>query len=182
MFMRTERLFLRPVFQEDWRGVYRGIADERIVRNLARAPWPYTEDDARQFCANANADTRKRFVVTLPDEDGAPVIGMIGFEQLDSGNEELGYWIGRDWQGRGYATEAVHGVIEIAGALGAETVEAGHFLDNPASGRVLRKAGFTDTGEIRPMASVGRGGEKVLCRRLVRTLREPAESYRPAAA
>lgn len=182
MFMRTERLFLRPVFPEDWRGVYRGIADENVVRNLARAPWPYTEDDARQFCANANADSRTRFVITLPEEKGAPIIGMIGFERLDGAGDELGYWVGRAWQQRGYATEAVHGVIELAEALGSESLEAGHFLDNPASGKVLRKAGFVDTGEIRPMASAGRGGEKVLCRRLVRHLRDAPESYRPAAA
>ncbi|WP_271078357.1 GNAT family N-acetyltransferase [Aurantiacibacter sp. MUD61] len=183
MFMRTQRLFLRPVFLEDWRGIYRGIADESIVRNLARAPWPYTEDDARQFCALAVKDARKRFVITLPDEPGAPIIGMIGFEQLDSVGEEVGYWIGRDWQGRGYATEALHGVVEIADAIGIDTIEARHFFDNPASGRVLRKAGFADTGEIAATRSLGRGDEKVLSRRYVKNLRVPvAASERPAAA
>ncbi len=182
MFMRTERLFLRPVFPEDWRGVYRGIADESIVRNLARAPWPYREDHARQFCAMAHAERRKRFVVTLPSDVGAPIVGMIGFEQLDGSGQELGYWIGKDWQGRGFATEAVRGVIEIARAIGIDSLEAGHFIDNPASGRVLRKAGFEDTGEIRTIESAGRDGRKIPCRRLVKYLRENAVSVRPAAA
>lgn len=182
MFMRTDRLFLRPIFPEDWREVYRGIADEGIVRNLARAPWPYREDDARQFCAMAASEARKRFVITLPGEKGAPVIGMIGFEELDGAGEELGYWIARDRQGCGYATEAVHGVADIAAAIGLDSLEAGHFLDNPASGRVLQKAGFVPTGEIRAMTSLGRGGEKTLCRRLVKRFGNPQESYHPAAA
>lgn len=50
MFHRTQRLFLRPVFPEDWEAIFVGIADEGVVRNLARAPWPYRADDARHFC------------------------------------------------------------------------------------------------------------------------------------
>lgn len=182
MFMRTDRLFLRPVFPEDWRGIYRGIADYGVVSMLARAPWPYTEDDARSFCNAAGGDGRKRFVITLPEQAGAPIIGMIGFEQLDSEGEELGYWIGREWQGRGFATEAVRGVIEIAEALGLNSLEAGHFIDNPASGKVLRKAGFQDTGEILPTTSAGRAGAKVMTRRFVKWLDINAEQVCPVAA
>ena len=109
MFMRTERLFLRPVFSEDWRDVYRGIADENVVRNLARAPWPYTEDDARQFCAKANDGEGHRFAITLPQAKGAPVIGLIGYDLSADGGYELGYWIGKAWEGRGFATEAGRG-------------------------------------------------------------------------
>ena len=182
MFMRTERLFLRPVFEEDWRDVYREIADESIVRNLARAPWPYRQEDARDFCARAARESVTRFAITLPTAKGAPVIGMIGFEKLDGEGEELGYWIGRNWQRRGFATEAVRGVIAIAEALGTRSLEAGHFTDNPASGKVLRKAGFLPTGAVESMASAGRGGEKVPCRRFVLPLRDNASELRPAAA
>ena len=41
MFHRTERLLLRPAWPEDWEMILWGIGDERVVRNLARAPWPY---------------------------------------------------------------------------------------------------------------------------------------------
>ncbi|WP_340589390.1 GNAT family N-acetyltransferase [Erythrobacter alti] len=182
MFMRTQRLFLRPVFAEDWRDVFCGIADEAIVRNLARAPWPYTEDDARSFCAGANSETRTRFAITLPEKQGAPVVGMIGFEPVEGGGEELGYWIGKDWQRRGFATEAVCGVVRLAEALGIPSLEAGHFVDNPASGKVLRNAGFEETGELLPTQSNGRGGAQVLARRYVNWIGENAGSVRPAAA
>ncbi|MDE1467873.1 GNAT family N-acetyltransferase [Aurantiacibacter sp. D1-12] len=183
MFMRTERLFLRPVFPEDWRGVYRGIADENVVRNLARAPWPYCEHDARKFCADAQAGSENKFVITLPSEQGAPIIGMIGFgPRQDGGPDELGYWIGRAWQRRGFATEAVRGVIEVAEALGLKALGAGHYIDNPASGKVLRKAGFTETGEIDRTICMARGGEMLPTRRFVKWLGADADSYRPAAA
>ena len=47
MFIRSERLFLRPGWPEDWQELLSRIADESVVRNLAKAPWPYTADDAR---------------------------------------------------------------------------------------------------------------------------------------
>ena len=181
MFLRTDRLFLRPVFPEDWRGVYEGIAHEDVVRNLARAPWPYGEEDAKGFCARANDDARTRFVITVPERRGA-VAGMIGFEQLDGAGDELGYWIAPAWQGRGFATEAVRGVVAIARAIGTPRLEAGHFLDNPASGRVLRKAGFVPTGAVETMTSAARGGEQVMCRRFVLPLSEEQSEPRPAAA
>jgi len=183
MFMRTERLFLRPVFPEDWRGIYRGIADFGVVSMLARAPWPYSEDDARKFCADAQAGKENRFVITLPGRAGASVIGMIGFGPQDTGGrQELGYWIGTDWQGRGFATEAVHGVTQVAEALGVEVLEAGHYLDNPASGKVLRKAGFTPTGDVEPTVCMARGGETLAARRYVKLLGDHAEQVCPVAA
>lgn len=182
MFMRTERLFLRPVFPEDWRGVYRGIADENVVRNLARAPWPYSEDDAKQFCAKAREGDGHRFAITLPAEKDAPIIGLIGYDPREDGGYEIGYWIGRDWEGRGFATEAGQGVLQATDVMGIDTMAAGHFIDNPASGRVLRKLGFVETGEIRPLTSAGRGGAKVPCRRFVRVTGQTDDSYHPAAA
>ncbi|WP_120078043.1 GNAT family N-acetyltransferase [Aurantiacibacter odishensis] len=164
MFMRTERLFLRPIFPEDWREIYLGIADFGVVSMLARAPWPYTEADAQAYCRRSVAAGAMTFSVTLPEITGAPVIGQIGVEPDEEGFE-LGYWIGRQWQGRGYASEAVRGVLSMARAFGMESVNAGHFLENTVSGKVLKANGFVETGEIRPTACAARGGEAFLARR-----------------
>ena len=72
---------------------------------------------------------------------------------------ELGYWIARDCWGRGYASEAARGALEVARLLGYRRI-GGHFTDNPASGRVLRKAGFLPTGKIVSRHSSGRGEER----------------------
>ena len=107
---------------------------------------------------------RPGFVMTLPSAKGAPIIGGIGFRREGDGLE-LGYWVARDHWGRGYATEAGRAALEVARALGHRRIDAGHYLDNPASGRVLRKLGFRDTGEVRPTFCRARGGELVLARR-----------------
>ena len=166
MFMRTERLFLRPVFPEDWRDVYRGIADFDVVSMLARAPWPYRPADAVMHCRKPAPAGAMKFSVTLPEVAGAPVIGQIGIEP-DAEGRELGYWIAPRWQRRGYASEAVRGVLEMAAALGVEQVNAGHYIENPASGRVLINNGFVETGEIRPTSCAARDGDLVLARRYV---------------
>ena len=166
MFLRTDRLFLRPPFPEDWREVYEGINDAGIVRMLARAPWPYREEDARTYCSTVPEPRNVRMAIALPGADGAPLIGQVGVDCTQD-LPEVGYWIARDHRGKGYATEAVRGILQLARMLGARRVGAGHYVDNPASGAVLKKVGFRETGEIRPTHALGRGGEMVLARRYV---------------
>lgn len=164
MFMRTQRLFLRPPFPEDWRQLYHGINDAGVVRMLARAPWPYMPEDAQDYCSAERDPRDVRLAVALPGADGAPLIGQIGLDCSET-VPEVGYWIARGYRGQGYATEALHGVLAIARMLGVRRVQAGHYLDNPASGAVLKKAGFVETGEVRPTHALGRGGQLVLTRR-----------------
>jgi len=158
MFHRSERLLLRPPWPEDWKQVLGGIADEGVVRNLARAPWPYRSDDARQFVQLPVNPMFPRFLITRADN--AMLVGCIGIDERE-GAVELGYWIGRQHWGQGYATEAGEAVLEVARMLGHRKIVAGHFLDNPASGRVLRKLGFEPTGSVTARHSCGRG-EKAL--------------------
>ena len=157
MFIRSERLFLRPGWPEDWEEVLARIGDEGVVRNLASAPWPYTADDAKRFLSLPDEPRLPRFLVTLPGSDGARLVGSIGLMR-DGGDTELGYWIARDFWGQGYATEATRAVLGLARALGHCRVKAHHFIDNPASGRVLRKVGFRPTGQAPMLYSCGRRG------------------------
>ncbi len=157
MFIRTERLFLRPGWPEDWREVFTAIADEGVVRNLATAPWPYTEDDAQRFVRQPQEHLFPHFIVTLPGLDGARIIGCGGLNQQGS-DAELGYWIARDYWGRGFATEAARAILRLAAALGHKQIVASHFADNAASGRVLEKAGFVLTGSQSMRFSAGRQG------------------------
>ena len=154
VFHRSERLFLRPAFQEDWKAILVLIGgDDAIARNLASAPWPYGERDARDFTALPQDMRLPHFLVTLP---GTGVIGCTGLGAHD-GAAELGYWIGRPFWGQGFATEAARAVLQIAHTLGHQRMKAGHFIDNPASGRVLRKLGFQPTGQIVSRHSHARG-------------------------
>lgn len=159
MFARTERLLLRPGWAEDAPALAQAIADEMIVRNLAVVPWPYSLRDAEAFLA-APRDPVLPSMLIFERTDGAPVlVGSCGLGRRASGSIELGYWISRPFWGRGFATEAGLALVDIARALGLGRLEASHFIDNPASGRVLEKLGFQSTGLIAPRLSCGRGVE-----------------------
>jgi RimJ/RimL family protein N-acetyltransferase len=158
MFHRTERLLLRPVFEEDWEDIYRGLNDEGVVRMLCKAPWPYREEDARASAARPAEKGLTRFAITLPGAGGSRMIGTIGIGDPGEG-PEIGYWIARPFWGRGYATEAGRGILSVARMLGHRTIRAAHAIDNPASGKVLRKLGFRPTGETCTEHSAGRGGD-----------------------
>jgi RimJ/RimL family protein N-acetyltransferase len=71
----------------------------------------------------------------------------------------MGYWIARAFWGRGFASEAGTALIDIARTLGLASLEGSHFLDNPASARVLEKLGFEPIGIVAPRMSCARGCE-----------------------
>lgn len=156
MFARTDRLMLRPSWPEDASALYNAIADERIVRNLAQAPWPYTAKDAQAFAALEHDLIYPNFLLFQRTHGAPRLIGGCGISNRD-GQAELGYWIARPYWGLGYASEAARAVIDIAAAIGHRHLIAGHFTDNPASGRVLHKAGFARTGMTEKRHSNGRG-------------------------
>jgi RimJ/RimL family protein N-acetyltransferase len=156
MFARTERLLLRPIWPEDAGALYDAIADEAIVGNLARAPWPYTRDDAANFAALEHSEYFPNFMLMLRTNGEPKLIGSCGLGERE-GEAELGYWIARDHWGRGFASEAAKAVVSIAKALGHKKLVSGHFTDNPNSGRVLRKIGFRATGRVEQRFSNGRG-------------------------
>ena len=160
MFARTKRLMLRPGWPEDAPELTNAIAHESVVSKLARAPWPYALGDAEQFLSMPRTPTEPRFLVFESPTEAPRLIGGIGIQPGEQpGQHDLGYWFTPDAWGRGYATEAGRQVIEIARhALGIRRLHAFHFVDNPASGRVLTKLGFRPTGRIEPRPSLARGG------------------------
>jgi RimJ/RimL family protein N-acetyltransferase len=156
MFARTERLLLRPSWPEDAAELHRAIADEGIVRNLARAPWPYTAEDAVHSATQEHDAHFPSFLMMLRTNGAPRLIGACGIGKFNN-DAELGYWIGRPYWGLGFATEASRAVVEIAKAIGHKKLIASHFTDNPASGNVLRKLGFQNTGKTAVRHSNGRG-------------------------
>ena len=155
MFIRTEMLFLRPGWAEDAPELAGTIGDEAIVRNLARVPWPYREEHARAWLSLPKDPRLPSLLVTLPGEGGR-IVGNCGLHE-EEGEPAVGYWIAREHQDRGYATEAARALIGLARVIGHRRVRADHFADNPASGRVLRKCGFVPTGRTSRRPSLARG-------------------------
>jgi RimJ/RimL family protein N-acetyltransferase len=182
MFARTERLLLRPGWIEDAPALHAAIADEAVVRNLAQAPWPYSRLDAEAFLMRERRPTETTSLIFLLGDGPPRLIGVIGFGRLPTGELELGYWIARSHWGRGYATEAGRAVLAYArDSLRIRRLAAGHFIDNPASGRVLAKLGFRPLGRIALRHSTGRG-EAVPTRQFELELATEEEAARAIAA
>lgn len=147
----TRRLSLRPFEEGDARRIAYLAGDYDVARMCGRVPHPYTMASAYDFIAMITRDREAgreyAFAVTAPI-DG--LIGACGVSRVggdDSRTWELGYWFGLVYWGLGHASEAARGVMDWArDVLGAEAFVAGHFADNPASGRVLRKLGFVPAG------------------------------------
>jgi RimJ/RimL family protein N-acetyltransferase len=147
--LETRRLVLRAPRLEDAKAVTALANDRRIAENTARIPHPYKMSDAEDFIGGANkTGGEAMFLITANDGKGkATIMGAAGIMLLDRDSPELGYWLGVPYWGNGFATEALHAVIDYAfGDLDHAALHAGARVTNPASRRVLEKCGFQWTG------------------------------------
>jgi RimJ/RimL family protein N-acetyltransferase len=141
--LETERLVLRAPRLGDAKTVAALANDRQIAENTARIPHPYRLADAKDWIASANKNAdEQHYVITLAN--GA-LIGACGLEAREG--PSIGYWLGQTYWGKGYATEALHALIDHAfGDLDHEALQASARVTNPASRRVLEKCGFQWTG------------------------------------
>ena len=152
----TERLRLRPLAVADAPRI-RALASEfAVARWLARVPHPYPDGAAEAFVAQCMDAGAHVWAIERLDEPG--LIGVVGVEG-DARRDVLGYWIGRPFWGRGYASEATRAMVDWAfRELGIESLRSGVFEGNDASLRVQEKLGFRVTGR-RMIASRALGAE-----------------------
>lgn len=142
--LETKRLALRAARLEDAKVVAALANDRRIAENTARIPYPYKLADAEQFIAGANKKGEAAYLITLRD---GTIIGACGLMFHYDDTPEIGYWLGVPYWNKGYATEALHALIDYAFTdLTHDAVQAGARVTNPASRRVLEKCGFQWTG------------------------------------
>ena len=158
----TDRLIIRPFEVTDAPDVARMAGDRDIAHMIgsAMSPYPVIAAELWILCVRAGWD-RKRppnyaFAVTTKDGALAGSCGVFKRRRADP-DGEIGYWIGKPYWQRGFATEAGAGLLDWSRKeLGASRFVAGHFDDNPASGKVLEKLGFAYTGDAHPQFSIAR--------------------------
>ena len=117
------------------------------MARMLSIPYPYPDDGATTWIATARPG--RDFAIALRETDD--VIGGISlFESEQHRRAALGYWVAIELWGRGYATEAVRAVVDYGfRGLALNRVYAECHGDNPASRRVLEKAGMTFEGRLR---------------------------------
>ena len=143
LFLKTDRLTLRPFRPEDAPAVQTLVGNWKVARMTARIPHPYRDGMAESWIADHAAEraggTAYCFAIALADR----LVGATGIVRLTESDFDLGYWIGEPWWGRGIATEAGRRLTRFAFEdQSADRLVARHHADNTASGRVLHKCGF----------------------------------------
>ena len=141
---------------EDKTELAKNLSNMNILNNLRDGlPYPYTEDDAEDFIKamlSAEKDKVFAFAITL-DDKAIGSIGVFRQENIHFRTAEMGYYIGEEYWGNGYTTEAV----KQASSFVFENTDiirifAAPFAYNTASCRVLEKAGFICEGVLKSNA------------------------------
>lgn len=147
--IRTERLTLRPLRPEDAPRIAEFCGDADVSRWLPQVPHPYPVEAAEAFVSAMRETGAPVWAIEPAGNDAREgLVGVIGLNgQATDGH--LGFWLGRAYWGRGYATEAARAVL--AHGVAPEDrgrIRSGVVADNRASRAVLRKLGFRETGRV----------------------------------
>ena len=149
----TDRLSLRPFQRADGERVRALAGDWAIADKTLNVPHPYEAGMAEEWIATHQPGFQRgelvALAITLKFDN--QVIGATGLGlNLDHGRGTLGYWMGQDFWGRGYCTEAAAAVVGYGfGTLGLNKIDAECLARNPASARVLVKLGMRLEGQKR---------------------------------
>ena len=152
--LTTERLLLRQLVKSDAPALAALLHDEEVSRTLLGNLERVTLKDEQNYIRAMRKQFGKRQLVDwliCDKATGAPM-GHIGLQPIDRthNNASAGFFLGREFWGRGCMTEAFSAVLDYAfGTLGLNRVSAGHFEGNIASGRVQQKCGLQYEGTQR---------------------------------
>ena len=164
--MKTERISLRRWQDSDARALFKYASDPDVG---PRAGWPAhksVEESLEVIRTYFNNDETWAIVLRETDEP----IGCIGYYTHESSNInigendcEIGYWLGKPFWNQGICTEALRLVIDFCiNVKHFEKLWADHFTDNPASGKVMKKCGFADTGILNKCTHLVGGNKEMV--------------------
>lgn len=143
--LENEALIMRPLESTDSDAILALAAAPEIAANTF-VPHPYTPEAAGEFIQRGQAGWRdgEAYVFGIIEKSSQCFAGCMGIHPVPEHNRaEVGYWIGLPYWGRGLATAALRLLLQFGfERLELNRVEAGHFVHNPASGRVMEKAGM----------------------------------------
>ena|SRR3989344_1673024 len=166
MEIKTKRLILREINNKDAKDIQKNINNLNVSKWLLVVPYPYALKDAKWWIKNCQEEykTKKRkkynFGIELKREKR--IIGAIGIDKVDEfqGTASVGYWLGEDYWGRGYGSEALNEILKFAfNKLKLRRIGAGVFAGNPSSGRLLEKFGAKLEGTKRKGAKCKADGK-----------------------
>jgi [ribosomal protein S5]-alanine N-acetyltransferase len=135
---------LRPWQPSDEESLVHHANNRNVWINLAdRFPHPYTRANADEWIGIASKHTPLYDFAIVVDGIAVGGVGIILKEGIRRRTAEIGYWLGEEFWGRGIATEALNAMTGYAfSQFDLVRIQASVFEWNPASMRVLEKAGY----------------------------------------
>ena len=162
--METERIMLRLWRESDAEALYKYASDPEVG---PRAGWPphKSVEESREIIRTLfSSDHMWAMELKATGEPIGCMDYMVhGESNIDIGENdaEVGYWVARPYWNRGLCTEALRVLIDHCFSVkGFRTLWADYFPENPASGRVMEKCGFCDTGEVNRCSKLQLGADK----------------------
>lgn len=154
MHVRLTQAEVRPWQGSDAPSLAAHANNRKVWRNLRDAfPHPYSLEDAHAFIHVALVRTPESFFAIAVDNQAIGGIGFTLHGDVERVSAEIGYWLGEAFWGRGIVTEALRAVTQYAVRTHELTrVYAVPYEWNPASFRVLEKAGYVPEGRLRRSA------------------------------
>jgi|SRR3989344_346790 len=149
----TNRLILRKPELKDAKDLAKSGNDKKMPYFTWYIPYPFTVQKAKKIIKDFWADLKKDtigFVIILKEEN--KVIGVIDIYKISKKHRKarIGYWIGKDYRGKGLASEAVRAVIKFSFKnLKLNKISAETLIDNKSSNILLKKVGFREVGVMK---------------------------------
>ncbi|KGR73582.1 GNAT family N-acetyltransferase [Ureibacillus manganicus] len=146
----TERLVLRLFQQSEANEVAKLCNNYNIYKSTLYLPYPYSVEDAMTWIErhDDNFTKNRAFEFAITDRKTGDLYGAIALSNNEKFQQgEIAYWIGEEFWGNGFATEAAQAIIQFGfGEKKLHKIFARYFSSNPASGKVLEKLGMKQEG------------------------------------
>ena len=142
--LTTKDLILRPPHVDDAVDIANLANNYRVASMLNTMPYPYFDKDAKEFISNISSTQDGGCTYAITHAETGQLMGVCG---LNSKNDRyelpyIGYWLGEEFWGKGYATQAARALVDLFFKVGQEDVLLISVLtDNAASRRVIEKCG-----------------------------------------
>lgn len=144
----TERLLMRPLRVDDADALFAAYNDAELMRYWSSGPHADVAETRAYLAPRFDKNDWRSWAITLRSDDR--VIGTVSAGQRRAGVVEIGYLLARSAWGRGYAREAVSGLIDLLlRDEGNRRVFADTDPDNVASNALLSALGFRREGHLR---------------------------------
>lgn len=148
--INTERLRLRCLCESDAHTITRLVSDWEVSKQTISIANPYTLNDAHKFIRTAEEDWHDgtQYVLCIERRADNCLIGTVSIQIYRKWGRrygEIGYWAGREYWGKGYTSEAIESFLVFCKTtLGLKKIDARAFVENEASLRLLKRAGFRE--------------------------------------